>query len=332
MQRRDGFAALLALPFVSALPVRAAEAKRRITVYTAVEPEWLAVYRNAFAAVRPDIEITYVRASGGPICARLLAEKDRVQADAVLGVSAIALENLRAKGILEPYAPHEVEKLNPKMVEKDNHWFGINAWGGSVCVNTDLLRKKGLSVPRSWSDLLQSEFQDQIVMPNPRASSTGLMFLHGFVQGFGEKKGWEVIEKLHANMLFYAASGARPAAMAAQGEIPIGLSAAAFLKPFLKYKTPVLVVQPEEGIAWDAEACALPRGCPHPQEAKAFLDFCAGPAVGQIAADFSGIAAREGFSTEEGKRIAERFLPMDFARAAKDKDVILARWYALATR
>ena len=59
---------------------------------------------------------------------------------------------------------------------------------------------------------------------------------------------------------------------------------------------------------------------------KAFLDFCAGPAVGQIAADFSGIAAREGFSTEEGKRIAERFLPMDFARAAKDKDVILARW------
>ena len=187
-------------------------------------------------------------------------------------------------------------------------------------------------MPRSWSDLLQSEFQDQIVMPNPRASSTGLMFLHGFVQGFGEKKGWEVIEKLHANMLFYAASGARPAAMAAQGEIPIGLSAAAFLKPFLKYKTPVSVVQPEEGIAWDAEACALPRGCPHPQEAKAFLDFCAGPAVGQIAADFSGIAAREGFSTEEGKRIAERFLPMDFARAAKDKDVILARWYALATR
>ena len=191
MQRRRSLAALLALPFASAAPLCAAEARRRITVYTAVEPEWLAVYRNAFAAVRPDIEITYVRASGGPICARLLAEKDRVQADAVLGVSAIALENLRAKGVLEPYAPKEIEKLNPKMVEKDNHWFGINAWGGSVCVNTDLLRKKGLLMPQSWADLLRSEFEDQIVMPNPRASSTGLMFLHGFVQGFGEEKGWK---------------------------------------------------------------------------------------------------------------------------------------------
>ena len=141
MQRRRGLAALLALPFASAAPLRAAEARRRITVYTAVEPEWLAVYRNAFAAVRPDIEITYVRASGGPICARLLAEKDRVQADAVLGVSAIALENLRAKGVLEPYAPKEVEKLNPKMVEKDNHWFGINAWGGR-CASTRIFSGK----------------------------------------------------------------------------------------------------------------------------------------------------------------------------------------------
>lgn len=57
-------------------------------------------------------------------------------------------------------------------------------------------------MPQSWADLLRPEFEDQIVMPNPRASSTGLMFLHGFVQGFGEEKGWEVIEKLHANMLF----------------------------------------------------------------------------------------------------------------------------------
>lgn len=332
MQRRQCLGGLLAASLVSASRVRAREASCRLTIYTAVEPEWLAVYRDAFAVVRPDIEITYVRASAGPICARLLAERDHVRADAVLGVSAIAMENLRLKGILEPYRPHDAEKLNARMVERNWHWFGINAWGGSVCVNTALLEKRGLPVPRRWSDLLQSPFRGQIVMPNPKASSTGLMYLHGFVQGFGEVDGWNVIERLNRNVLFYAASGARPAAMTAQGEIPVGLSAAAFLKPFQKYKTPVAVVEPEEGIAWDAEACALPRSCPHPQEARAFLDFCAGPAVGRIAADFSGIAAHEGFSTEQGKRIAERFLPMDFARAAADKEKILARWHEMATR
>lgn len=331
MQRRQCLGAALAACLPPAF-VRAASQEKRLLVYTAVEPEWLAVYREAFAAVRPDVEITYVRASAGPICARLLAEKDRMQADVVLGVSAIALENLRLKGALEPYRPREVEKLNPKMVEKNGHWFAMNAWGGSVCINRDLLNKKKLPEPRRWSDLLRPEFRGQIVMPNPRASSTGLMFLHGFVQGFGEEKGWSVIERLHRNILFYAASGARPAAMVAQGEIAVGLSAAAFLKPFLKYKTPVDVVQPEEGIAWDAEACALPRGCPHPELAREFLDFCASPAVGRIAADFSGIAARNGCSTEQGESIAKRFLPMDFARAAAEKDAILKRWHKMATR
>lgn len=331
MQRRQCLAAAAALAAAPFVNVRAAE-KQKLLVYTAVEPEWLAVYRDAFAAERPDIEITYVRASAGPISARLLAEKDRVQADAVLGVSAIAMDNLRLKGVLEPYRPKDANLLSPKMVEKDGHWFGINAWGGSLCVNTPTLRKKGLLMPRSWSDLLREEFRGQIVMPSPRASSTGLMFMHGFVQGLGEERGWDVIERLNRNMLFYASSGARPAAMAAQGEIAVGLSSAAFLKPFLKYRTPVQVVEPEEGIAWDAEACALPRGCPHPEAAKAFLDFCAGPAVGKIAADFSGIAARKGFSTPEGEKIAASFLAMDFARAAADKEGILKRWHAMASR
>lgn len=332
MQRRDCLAAALACCMLPSARAFDEVNPRKLLIYTAVEPEWLSVYRDAFALVRPDIEITYVRASAGPISARLVAERDRVQADAILGVSAIAMENLRLKGILEPYRPQGIEELAPKMVEKDAHWFGINAWGGSLCVNTALLKKRGLPMPRRWADLLRPEFKGQIVMPNPRASSTGLMFLHGFLQGFGQQKGWDVIERLNRNILFYASSGARPAAMAAQGEVPIGLSAAAFLKPFLKYRTPVTVVQPEEGIAWDAEACALPKGCPHPQEARAFLDFCASAAVGKIAAQFSGIAARKGYSTPEGTRIAERFLAMDFSRAAADKESILARWHAMATR
>ena len=309
-----------------------AAARKTLLVYTAVEPEWLAVYRDAFALVRPDIDITYVRASAGPISARLLAEKDHPRADVVFGLSAIAMENLRVKGLLTPYAPQGIDKLNSKMVERGLHWFGMNAWGGSLCVNTDLLKRKGLAVPKSWHDLLSDCYKGQIVMPSPKASSTGYMFFLGWLQGFGSDKGWDYIEKLHRNMLFYTSSGFRPAAMAAQGEIPIGLSADAFVKPFLRFDIPVESIEPLEGIAWDAEASALPAGCPNPQEAKAFLDFCAGPQVAEIAARFSGIAAREGFSTPKGRAIADRFLPLDFGLAAAEKADIINRWQALVSR
>ena len=166
------------------------------------------------------------------------------------------------------------------------------------------LKKKGLPVPASWADLTKPIYKNQIVMPSPLASSTGYMFFLGWIQGFGDKAGWDYFKKLNDNLLFYASSGARPAAMVAQGEVAIGLSSAAFVKPFLKYPIPVTTVEPREGIAWDAEASALPKGSPHPENAKKFLDFCASAAVGKIAADFSGIAAADAYSTPATEFVA----------------------------
>lgn len=334
LTRRRLSAALGALSAIGGLglltgarPARASLAPRTpILVYTAVEPEWLPVYKEAFEAVHPDYEVRWVRASAGPIAARLTAERARPQADVVFGLSAIAMEGLRRKGLLTPWRPAGAERLDPRMRAEDFSWFGMNAWGGSVCVNTELLARFGLSRPESWEDLARPEFRRRIVMPSPLASSTGYMFFIGWLQGFGDARGWDYFRRLSRNMLFYASSGARPAAMTAQGEITVGLSSAAFVKPFERHNIPVVTVEPREGVAWDAEACALPAGSPHPEAARVFLDFCASEAVAKIAARFSGIAAIPEFSTPEGRRISSRFLPLDFARAGAEKSAVVRRW------
>lgn len=169
-------------------------AKEPLLVYTAVEPEFLSIYKNTFEAQHPDIEITYIRDSAGPITARLLAEKDHPKADVILGLSAIALERLRLEGVLTSYKPKNAEEINPLMRAKDFSWFGINAWGGSICVNTELLEKAKLPIPQSWEDLTDPRYRGKIVMPSPVASSTGFMFLLGWIQGFGEEKGWEYVK------------------------------------------------------------------------------------------------------------------------------------------
>lgn len=306
-------------------------AREELLVYTAVEPEFLTVYKDAFEKLHPDIDITYVRDSAGPITARLLAEKNNPKADVILGLSAISLEKLRAAGILSTYKPINGEKINPKMRAADFSWFGINAWGGSICVNTELLKKENLPIPTSWLDLTDPRYRGKIVMPSPVASSTGYMFLAGWIQGMGEK-GWDYVQRLHENILFYTASGARPAAMIAQGEVPIALTSEAFIRPFMRFSIPVQTIEPTEGIAWDAEGSALPKGSKHPEAAKKFLDFCASEAVAQIAASFSGIAAIDQFSTEKGRSIANRFLPLDFNRADSEKSDLLTRWQRIAQK
>lgn len=309
-----------------------ASAKDSLLIYTAVEPEYLAVYKQAFEKQNPDLEIVYIRDSAGPISARLIAEKNHPKADVIFGLSAIALEKLHQIGLLEPYRPQNADLINPKMRSQDFAWFGMNAWGGSICVNTDLLQKRGLPIPRSWEDLLDPIYEGQIVMPSPFSSSTGFMFLLGWIQGMGEEKGWDYVEKLHRNILFYTPSGARPAAMAAQGEILIALTSEAFVKPFMRFKIPVTSIEPESGIAWDAEGCAMPRGTPHPENAKRFLDFCASKEVGDVAATFSGISAIDQYSTKAGQKIAERFIALDFRRAADERQRMIERWQKISTR
>src|SRR5882672_7613851 len=76
----------------------AAMAKTSLVVYTALEDEQLPVFKKAFEAANPDIEIKWVRDSTGPITARLLAEKPNRQADAVWGLAASSLLLLDKEG------------------------------------------------------------------------------------------------------------------------------------------------------------------------------------------------------------------------------------------
>src|SRR5881397_3007647 len=93
----------------AATTVRAAKAT--LTVYTAVEADDLKKYAARFNEDYPDIEIKWVRDSTGVITAKLLAEKANPQADLVVGVSASSMAVFANEGMLQGYAPKELDKI-----------------------------------------------------------------------------------------------------------------------------------------------------------------------------------------------------------------------------
>src|SRR5215831_3960566 len=147
----------------------AAEAKTDLIVYTALEDEQLPVFKKAFEAANPDIEIKWVRDSTGPITARLLAEKGNRQADAVWGLAASSLLLLDKEGLLEGYSPAGVDKLKPSFVDaaKPPKWVGMDAWASAICFNTAEAKAHNVPEPTSWADLLKPVYADMIVMQNP---------------------------------------------------------------------------------------------------------------------------------------------------------------------
>ena len=149
-----------------------AQQKTQLLVYTALETDQLKAYEQGFYKFYPDIELKWVRDSTGVITAKLLAEKSNPQADVVMGVAASSLAVLDKQGMLEPYAPKNLDAIMSKYRDKKNPpaWFGMDVWGTTICFNTVEAQKKGIPKPESWKDLLKPVYKGQIVMPNPASS------------------------------------------------------------------------------------------------------------------------------------------------------------------
>merc|ERR1711991_295036 len=132
-------------------------------VYTAVEAEDLKRYAAAFNKDHPDIKIRWVRDSTGIVTAKLLAEKNNPRADVIWGLAATSLMLLKSEGMLQPYSPKGVDKLDPKFRDAANppSWTGMDAWIAAVCVNTVEAQRHNLPTPTSWMDLTDPVYKGQ---------------------------------------------------------------------------------------------------------------------------------------------------------------------------
>ena len=187
MRRFSTAATLFGLALACAVPAAAGE----LTVYTALEADQLKAYKEAFEAANPGTTINWVRDSTGIVTAKLLAEKDNPQADAVLGLAATSLMLLDKEGMLMGYEPKGIEALTATYRDPANppKWVGMDVWSSALCFNTVEGEKKGLKKPESWADLIKPEYAGQITMPNPASSGTGYLMVSAWLQIDGRGEG-----------------------------------------------------------------------------------------------------------------------------------------------
>ncbi len=323
-------AAVLAA-FATVLSASAAFAETTLTVYTSIEAVDLDRYKQTFEAANPDIKINWVRDSTGVMTAKLLAEKNNPQADVVWGVAATSLLLLKSEGMLEPYAPAGVDKLDPKFVDSSTppSWVGMDAYVAALCYNTVEAEKLGLTPPKSWKDLTKPEYNGHVVMPNPNSSGTGFLDVSAWIQMFGEEDAWKFMDGLHENIAAYTHSGSKPCKMAGAGETVIGVS---FEFPGANAKkagAPIDIIFPEEGSGWEAEATAIIAGTANLEAAQKLVDWSITKEanemynVGYAVVAYPGIAKPVEHLPND---IPSKMIKNDFEWAANNRKAILEEW------
>lgn len=309
----------------------AAQARTELIVYTAVEADELAKFKQAIEADHPDLDIKWVRDSTGIITAKLLAEKANPQADVVWGLAVTGLKLLADQGYFQSYAPKGVETLDPQYVDKANppQWVGQRAWVASLCLNTVEAEKLKLPTPTSWQDLTKPEFKGKVVMPNPNSSGTGFLDVSAWIQMWGEEKAWKYMDGLHENIAQYTHSGSKPCKMAAAGEVPVGISFAYRGAQEKSKGAPVEVIAPKEGVGWDLESFAIVKGTKKLEAAKQLADWSVTRKANELYNEGYAVVAMPGVAKPVPNYpagIAEKMIKNDFEWAAKHREAVLAEW------
>lgn len=225
---------------------------------------------------------------------RIIAWAGKPEADIFFGGDLIYHWKVKAQGLLERYKPNSpyYDRLPSTFMgfplkDPDDMWHPKLWWGHGYMYNTEVLKRFGLEPPKSWDELLDPKWKDLIVMCTPSRSSSTFINVAVIMQREGLDKGWAFWRQLAANVGTFVQRSADVVELVQKGEYAVGFTysqGAIFAKaqgyPVGMYLDPTGFI---------VSGVSLLKGAPHPNIAKAFLDWWYTPDAQQAALSAGGI-------------------------------------------
>jgi len=276
------------------------------------------------------IPVEYLRASTGELVSRVMAEAGNAQADILLGGPSSQYIALKEAGALEAYLSPLAESLPPEATDPDGYWTGFYLTALGIGVNEsryqELFGDKAL--PQTWDDLVDPDYDGEIVLTDPTASSTAYLFVQNQLQRLGWEEGWAYLESLAPLVGQFPPSGGAPPQLVGAGEYAIGVAYVHALERYRIDGFPISTVVPPETVG-EVGSLAIIAGGPNPDGARAFVDFVlSAEAQSAFAAQSHTTPLNPDAVLPEGYPSPTDFdlIEYDAELAGEQRDEVLLRW------
>lgn len=172
---------------------------------------------------------------------------------------------------------------NQELFEKDQYWIGVALSGFGIVYNRELVRERGLPEPGAFKDLTDFRYYQSVALADPRQSGSVTTTYESILNKEGWDGGWRILREMGANSRSFASAATKPPVDVSQGEALAGLAIdfygrsqaqAVLAKGEDPAKGRVGYVDPKGAVYIDADPIAVLRGCPHPELARRFIEFC----------------------------------------------------------
>jgi iron(III) transport system substrate-binding protein len=306
-----------------------------LNVYCSVQLEWCQTLANEFTR-QSGIKVAITNKGSGEVFAQIKAEAGNPKADAWFGGTGDPHLQAAEEGLTTPYKSPNLAQLHPwavKQAEQSGYrTVGIYMGALGFSYNTELFKKKNLTPPRCWADLLQPALKGEVQMANPASSGTAYTAVATIVQLMGEAKGFEYLKKLHANINQYTKSGVAPVKAVARGETLVGVSFVHDVVTEAVAGFPVVGVTPCEGTGYEIGSLSVVNGARNLEGAKKFADWALtapAQALGARSKQFQTPSNRSAEIPKEAPRLGDiKLIDYDFKKygSSAERRRLLDKW------
>jgi iron(III) transport system substrate-binding protein len=307
-----------------------------VNAICATDRTWCELAAQEFSKATGIKVLQTVKATGEAL-AQIRAEAANPKTDLWWGGVGDLYLQAAEVGLLEPYRPAYINDLHSWAVRQyalsQNQVGGFYTSAIGFGWNTEVLKKKKLSPPKCWKDLIDPRYKGEIEISHPASSGTAYTILAGLVQLMGEEPAFDFMKKLHKNVTNYTRSGTAQAKSVAKGEVGVGVSFIfGFENERITNQFPVLTAAPCEGTSYEIGGIALIKGARNKDAAKRYYDWLMSPEGQSIGARANSlqVPANKTFKTDPRIPSMEgvRLVKYDFEKYGKaaERRRLVERW------
>jgi iron(III) transport system substrate-binding protein len=308
------------------------QADRSVTIYVSTdrvfsEPVLREYEKRAGVRVHPVYDTEETKSTG--LANRLIAEKERPQADVFWSNEPVRTLVLKSRGILAPYRSPSAEGIPPALLDPEGYWTGFSARIRVIAYNTKLVKPD--EAPRSVFDLADPKWRGQVAMADPRFGSTSFHVAALYAMA-GDEKMDDFFRRLKANGVRVVDGNSVVRDLVARGEVKVGLTDTDDVNVAIEDKQPIAMVLPDAaglGVPVMPNMVSLIANAPHPDQGRQLIDYLLSADVERQLAQSEAvqIPVHAGVAGPKNIPAIATFTPMtlDYTKAATRVEDVTAR-------
>ena len=259
--------AVLALSLASA-----ASAEGKVMLYSSMQEAQLQAIEQAFEAKYPGVDMEYYYAGGGKLVTKMTTEAQdggQIASDLVWLGDPSDYESFKANGWLMPYVSPETDHIAKEYMDAEGYYTAGRLVTMGIAWNIGLVEEA--DAPKTWEDLLNPKWQNQIIMTDPAQASTTKYWMAAMMQS--PKYGPEFFKKLRENGIELESGTTSTHNVVAAGSYQVGICLDYVSANLIAKGSPLAFHYTTDDVITMTSPIALIKGCANEENGKLLMDF-----------------------------------------------------------